>query len=151
MRKYLLVIILLLSGCSVNLTVHDEDRAAQLVEKFLMDIQTTNGANVAYEWTNEQFKKSVPRDRFDELINKVRQFNSGAVIKIVGYETLGTEEVIIIYGISKKERNNVFYRFTLLGTKTKDYSLLNINLRDTEHKKGGLYREFAKPVEVLGV
>ena len=96
MRIFLLVIIFSLSGCSVDLTVHDEDRAAQLVEKFLINIQTTNGKNLAYDWTNEQFQVTMPREKFNEAINNIRRLNSGAVIKIVGYEILGTEEVIII-------------------------------------------------------
>ena len=38
-----MALLVFVSGCSISFTTHDEDRAAQLVEKLLNDIQSSNG------------------------------------------------------------------------------------------------------------
>ena len=146
-----MVLLVFVSGCSVSFTTHDEDRAAQLVEKLLNDIQSSNGIKSAYEWTHEKFKETVSPDDFNKVVSNIRDFNSGAIIRIVGYETIGTEEFILIHAISDKGDKKIYYRFTLLGTKFKDYGLLNINLRDHPFQVRGLYKEFGKPLEVSGL
>lgn len=146
-----MVLLVFVGGCSISFTTHDEDRAAQLVEKLLNDIQSNNGIKSAYEWTHVKFKETVSFDDFNKVVSNIRDFNSGAIIRIVGYETIGTEEFILIHANSEKGNQKIYYRFTLLGTKLKDYSLLNINLRDQKFQIRGLYKEFGNPLEVSGV
>ena len=152
MRSILQIfLIIILGGCTVNLTVHDEDRAAQIVKKFLTDIQTNKGIEAAYKSTHDKFKESVSFEQFAKVILNIRNLNSKSIIRIVGYETTGTEEVILIYAFSNREAQKIYYQFALVGTKYKDYSLYNINLRDHAFKTGGLYKEFPKHLDVPGV
>ena len=146
-----MVLLVFVSGCSISFTTHDEDRAAQLVEKLLNDIQSSNGIKNAYESTHEKFKETVSPDAFNKIVSNIRDLNSGATIRIVGYEIVGTEEFILIHASSDTGNKKIYYRFALLGTKLKDYSLLNINLSDHPFQVRGVYKEFVKPLEVSGL
>ena len=143
--------VLLLVACSIGVTVHDESRAAELVVNFLSSIKTATGINPAYEWTDDEFKAEVPLNEFLQSISTLRSKNSGAEIRLVGHETFGPEEVLIVYAESVTSNGSLHFKFSLVGTKHKDYYLINFDVNDVGFPKKGIYREYGKSIIIHGV
>ncbi len=53
-----LIVVLALSGCSAGITTHDEVRAAELIVDFLSSLQTERGLQIAYDWTDDEFRRA---------------------------------------------------------------------------------------------
>ncbi len=146
-----LLVWLILSGCSSGITTHDEIRAAELVVDFLSSLQTEQGIRTAYDWTDDGYKAEVPLDEFIRIIASIRSRNSGADIRLAGYEIFGSREMIVVYADSETSDGRLFFKFSLAGSKHKDYYLRYLEISDAGYGKDGLYRDFRESVVVEGV
>jgi hypothetical protein len=146
-----LFFLLLLVGCNTGITVHDEDRAAELVVDFLSSFKSESGRKLAYDWTDDRFKDEVSFSEFTQIVFFIRDKNNRADIKLVGYEIFGPRETMNIYANSEVDENKMYFKFTLVGTKSKDYYLINLNINDSELEKNGIYREYGQSIIVQGV
>jgi hypothetical protein len=152
MKRFALqLLLLLLVGCSIGITVHDEDRAAELIVDFLSALKSEEGMHLSYAWTDDQFKEEVSFAEFARIVSSLRQKNQAADIRLGGYETFGTREEIVIYAVSETADGKLFFKFILVGTKIKDYYLLDLNINDIEFDKKGIYRDFAQSIVIKGV
>lgn len=152
MKKYLPVIcLLLLSGCSSGVIVHDQFRAAELVIDFLTSLKSKPGIKLAYEWTDDRYKKKTSLAQFSEIIALVRGRNLGADIQLAGYEVFGAKEKIVLYAISETQGGKMYFRFSLSGSKSMDYYLMKFDTSDDGFAKRGLYREFEESIVIEGV
>ena len=152
MRTFALAFLLFVTaGCSIGVTVHDEDRASELIVDFLSSLKTDQGIQLAYDWTDDRFKKEVSPDKFAQIVSTIRQKNSGTDIRLVGYETFGAEEAITVYAFSENSQGKLYFKFTLVGTKHKDYNLLNFGLNDVGFETKGVYRDYGNTVIIHGV
>ena len=152
MKKAALVIFLLLfAGCSSGVIVHDQTRAAELVVEFLTSLKSEPGLKLAYEWTDDSFKEDVSFTRFSQIASSIRDRNRGADIVLVGFEVFGSKEAIVVYANSEAKDGRMYFRFSLVGTKSKDYYLLNLSTNDSGFSKNGIYREYGQPIIVEGV
>jgi hypothetical protein len=126
--KYLtqLLFLLLLAGCSTGIIVHDEDRAAELVVDFLTGIKSVEGTRLSYEWTDDKYKEEVTPGEFLRI-------------------------VFIVYASSDASKGKMYFKFTLAGTKSKDYYLLKLDIADSGFSKKGTYKEYRKSIFVQGV
>jgi hypothetical protein len=152
--KYLVAQLLLLPflvGCDIGITVHDENRAAELVVDFLSGLKSEKGRQLAYDWTDNSYKDEVSFGEFTRIVFFIRDKNKRADIKLVGYEIFGPEETINIYASSEVAESKMYFKLSLVGTKHKDYYLSNLNTNDSEFKKNGIYRAYRKPIIVQGV
>jgi len=147
----LLLSLLLLVSCDIGVIVHDENRAAELVVDFLSSFKSEKGRQLAYDWTDDRFKDEVPLSEFLKIVFFIREKNNRADIKLVGYEIFGPKETINIYANSEVAEDRMYFKFTLVGTKSKDYYLINLDFNDSELKKNGIYREFGQSIIVQGV
>ena len=76
MRTFALAFLLFVTaGCSIGVTVHDEDRASELIVDFLSSLKTDQGIQLAYDWTDDRFKKEVSPDKFAQIVSTIRQKN----------------------------------------------------------------------------
>ena len=152
MNKFrLLLAVLFLAGCSIGITVHDESRAAELVVDFLSSIKTASGIKTAYEWADDRFQGAVSFEEFSQSISFLRSKNSGADIRLTGFETFGAKEVIIVYADSQAATGSVHLKLTLAGTKHKDYRLIDYAISDIEFPRGGNYKKYGKSIVVRDV
>jgi len=147
--QYLLF--LLVIGCSTGIVVHDETRAAELIVDFLSGFKSDKGKKLSYEWTDDSFKEEVSLGEFSRIVSSIRSKNQGAEIRLVGYEIFGPVETIIVYASSEVTEGKMYFRFILLGTKSKDYYLLNLDINDSEYSKKGIYKEYEQSILVKGV
>lgn len=143
--------LMLLMGCSTGITVHDEARAAELVVDCLTGFKSKHGTRLAYEWTDDSYKEDVTFPEFSQIVASIRKLNQGADIRLTGFEALGSREVFIVYANSDTEQGRVYYKFTLVGTKTKDYYLIDLNVNDAAFASKGIYGEYRRAIVVEGV
>ena len=146
-----LIVVLALSGCSAGITTHDEVRAAELIVDFLSSLQTERGLQIAYDWTDDAYKAEVPFAEFTRVISSIRTKNSGAEVRLGGYETFGSKEMIVIYADSATDNGQLHFKFSLAGTKHKDYYLRYLSVNDEDYAKNGIYRDFKESVIVRGL
>ena len=142
---------LLVFGCSTGITVHDEVRAAELVADCLAAFKSSEGIHLAYEWTDDRFKEEKPFIEFSKIVSSIRKMNQGADIRLVGYEIIRSREAIIVYANSKISKEKIYFKFTLAGTKHKDYYLLSLSANDSGFNKNGIYKEYRQSIVVKGV
>jgi len=142
---------LLVIGCSTGIVVHDEIRAAELIVDFLSGFKSDKGKKLSYEWTDDRFKEEVSLGEFSRIVSSIRSKNQGAEIRLVGYEIFGPVETIIVYASSEVTEGKMYFRFNLVGTKSKDYYLLNLDINDSEFSKKGIYKEYEQSILVKGV
>ena len=142
---------LLVVGCNIGITVHDEDRAAELVADCLAAFKSDEGIHLAYEWTDDRFKEEMPFSEFSKIVSSIRNKNQGADIRLVGYEIIRSKEAIIVYANSRISEEKIHFKFILAGTKHKDYYLLNLSTNDSGFNKNGIYKEYRQSIVVKGV
>lgn len=147
----LFLFFLLVIGCSTGIVVHDETRAAELIVDFLSGFKSDKGKKLSYEWTDDRFKEEVSLGEFSRIVSSIRSKNLGAEIRLVGYEIFGPVETIIVYASSEVTEGKMYFRFILVGTKSKDYYLLNLDINDSEFSKKGIYKEYEQSILVKGV
>jgi len=145
------LILLLVVGCSIGITVHDEDRAAELIVDFLSALKSSEGIHLSYEWTDNKFKEEVTFDEFSHTVAFIRSKNQGADIRVTGYETFGAEETIVVYANSDISAGKIYFKFVLVGTKPKDYYLLGLNFNDSKFDRTGIYRDYGQSIVIQGV
>ena len=116
---------LLVVGCNIGITVHDEDRAAELVADCLAAFKSNEGIHLAYEWTDDRFKEEMPFSEFSKIVSSIRNKNQGADIRLVGNEIIISKEANIVYAKSNIREYKMHYKFILAVTKHKYYYLLN--------------------------
>ena len=152
MRSLFLHLILFFAvGCSIGAIVHDEGRAAELVVDFLSALKSSEGILLSYEWTDDKFKEEVSFDEFSQIVAFIRSKNQGADIRVTGYETFGAEEAMVVYAKSDIVDGKIYFRFGLVGTKHKDYYLLNLDINDSKFDRSGIYRDYGQSVVIKGV
>jgi len=147
----LYLFLLLVVGCSTGIVVHDEIRAAELIVDFLSGFKSDKGKQLSYEWTDDSFKEEVSLSEFSRIVSSIRNKNQGANIRLVGYEIFGPVETIIVYASSEVSEGKMYFRFILVGTKSKDYYLLNLDVNSSEFSKKGIYKEYGESILVQGV
>lgn len=147
-RILVLVLLVVVSGCGVNVTFHDEDRAAKIVEELLHEITTDGGVQNVYREASDAFRSNVSFDEFSKYISFVRSSIQSAVIKIVGYETFGPREWINVYAQSEAKNQVIYYRFGLVGTMIQGYKLQKIDIHGAPFDKRGVYAKYGKPIEI---
>lgn len=147
----LYLFLLLVAGCSTGIVVHDENRAAELIIDFLTGFKSDKGKQLSYAWTDDRFKKEVSLSEFSRIVSSIRNKNQGADIRLVGYEIFGSVETIIVYASSEVSEGKMYFRFILVGTKTKDYYLLNLDVNDSEFSKEGIYKKYGQSILIQGV
>ena len=147
----LLILALLLPGCSTGVVVHDELRAAELIVDFLSSLKSDEGIELAYAWTDDSYKEEVSAAEFVRTVARLRYRNRGAEIRLLGYEIFGPVEVINVYARSSVGEDQLFFRFILTGTRSKDYYLLSFAIAESDFDRQGVYREYRKPVSVSGL
>ena len=152
MRRFtLFLLVLLIAGCNTGIVVHDQIRAAELIVDFLSGFKYDEGRRLSYEWTDDEFKKEVSLSEFSRKVTSIREQNQGADIRVLGYEVFGPVETIFVYANSEVDEGQMYFRFILVGTKTKDYYLLLLDTSDSEFAKKGIYSEYQQSIIVQGV
>lgn len=152
MRDYtLFLFLLLIVGCNTGIIVHDQYRAAELIVDFLTGFKTDEGKQLSYEWTDDNFKEDVSLSEFSRKVASIRLQNQQADIQLLGYEVFGPVETIIVYASSEVDAGSIYFRFVLVGTKTKDYYLLSFDTGDSEFLNKGIYREYEQSIIIDGV
>ena len=150
-NSILCLFLLLVVGCNTDIVVHDEIRAAELIVDFLSGIKSAKGKQLSYEWTDDKFKEEVSPTEFSAIVASIRNRNQGADIRVVGYEVFGAVETIIVYAISEVGEQRMYFRFILVGTRSKDYYLLKLDVNDSDYPKKGAYSEYDRSILVQGV
>ena len=143
--------ILIFIGCSSGVVVHDQARAAELVVDFLTSLKSDQGIKLAYEWTDDRYKEEVSFTRFIQIASSIRNRNLGADIHLVGYETFGSKESIVVYASSETSEGKMYFKFSLVGTKSKDYYLIDLSTNDSGFSKNGIYGEYRQSIIIQGV
>ena len=147
--KYVIVCLsFFIISCTLDLdlTVHDEDKAAEQTKQFFEQLRTHNGVTETYENSHIEFKNIVNQDQYSLTMKKMTKMINNHMITLSAYETYGSEEAIAIYAIAKKEENTKYFRIIFKGTKSKGYNVLNFNMNDQGFKASGFYKEFTNPV-----
>ena len=143
MKKLALAhLLFLIIGCSSGVIVHDQTRAAELIVDFLTSLKSESGMKLAYEWTDDRYKEEISFTEFSHIASSIRKRNLGADVHLVGYEVFGPQEAIVVYANSETSEGKIYFKFSLVGTKTRDYYLIDLNTKDSEFSKTGVYREY---------
>ena len=152
MRHFTLCLfLLLLTGCNTGIVVHDEARAAELVVDFLSGFKSDDGVELSYAWTDDKFKEKVSAEEFARIVSSIRSKNQGSDISLNGFEFFGPVEAITLHASSQSSTGKTWFRFKLVGSRSKDYYLLELESGDTGFAKESAYREYAQPIIVHGV
>ena len=147
----LCLLLLLLTGCSTGIVVHDQARAAELVVDFLSGFKSDTGIELSYAWTDDKFKAEVSADEFVRIVSSIRNKNQGADITLDGFEFFGPVEAITLHASSQSSTGEIWFKFMLVGSRSKDYYLLDLKTADATFAKEAAYREYAQPIIVHGV
>ena len=150
-RCTLFLFLLLIVGCNSGIIVHDQSRAAELIVDFLSGFKSDEGRQLSYDWTDDEFKEGVSLSEFSRMVFSIRKQNQRADIRVVGYEVFGPVGTIFVYANSEVDEGKTYFRFILVGTKTKDYYLLNLDTSDSEFAKKGVYSEYEQSIIIQGV
>lgn len=143
--------LLIFAGCDTGIVVHDETRAAELIVDFLTALKTDEGIELSYAWTDDRFKQEVSASEFAQLVAFIRNKNRGATIQLQGYEVFGPVELINLYANSETSAGKIFFRFVLVGARSSDYYLLNLDIDESDFKKEGVFREYQQSISVKGL
>lgn len=146
-----IILYFMIIGCSLKIeaTIHDENDAAELTKEFFEQIKTHEGIKVAYASFHEKMQDGTTYKEFANGIEGFSNLLTKNKISIIGYETIGTEEVIMVYATMSKNDKKLFFRTTFLGTKSKGYKILNFNGNDKGYSHKGIYKKYALPLIVI--
>ena len=147
----LVALLLLAAGCDSGVVVHDEARARELVIDFLEALKTDEGLELAYDWTDDRYKKEVSREQFVRQMANLRMRNDRSQILLTGFEVYGPVELITLYASSEPAEGNLYLKFDLYGSKTLDYYLLKFTPADAPFEHSGVYRDYTERIEISGV
>ena len=136
-KNSLLVVLLLVAGCSSGVATHDAYRAAELVVDFFTGLKSS--------------EQEVPFAEFSRIVAFIRETNRGAEIRLVGFEVFGRRETFVVYANSKTGETEMHFKLTLAGTKNQDYYLLALDVDDSAFSKTGIYREYPESIVIEGV
>lgn len=152
MRLFTLAVILLLAtGCSTGIVVHDENRAAELLVDFLSSLKSAEGIQLAYAWTDDRYKQEISAGEFARIVARIRNVNQGAEIRLTGFETFGPVELLNVYASSNAGEGKLYFRFVLAGSSSTDYYLLSLDVSDSQFFPEGTYRDYPVSIPVSGV
>ena len=146
-----LLLMLALAGCDSGVITHDEVRASELVVDFFSSLKSAEGINMAYEWSDDRYKKKVKLADFVQIVASLRAKNARAEIRLTGYETFGAQEIFVVYAASETLEGELYFKISLTGTKNKDYYLLHFDVADAEFAKNGIYVDFDRSITIKGV
>ena len=150
--QFVLVLLgLLLAGCTTGVITHDQTRAGRLIIDFLESLKSEEGIERAYAWTDDHYKEEVSASEFRRKIARLRNLNQGAPIELAGFETLGPVNVFVIYAQSSPPEGNLYFRFVLRGSKSDDYYLLAFTIDDTPFEKQGFYQDYEEEVAIENI
>jgi len=147
-RFLIAFLMMCVAGCSLDLTVHDEDKAAELAAQYFNRLGEDGGIIFSYKNSHKKLRETVSEEQFLIGMQNIYRMIENSKIKLTAYETYGTEEAIAIYASAKDNDKELFFRATYLGTKSKGYRLFNFNGNDRGYEHKGLYKEFATPFVV---
>ena len=150
-RHSLLVVLLLVAGCSSGVATHDAYRAAELAVDFFTGLKSREGTRLAYAWTDDKYKQEVSFDEFSRIAAFIRKTNGGAEIRLTGFEVFGRKETLVVYANSKTGETEMHFKLTLAGTKNQDYYLLALDVDDSAFAKTGFYSEYPESIVIEGV
>ena len=150
-KNVTVVFILLLAACSSGVIVHDHIRAAELVVDFLSSLKSEADKKLAYEWTDDKYKQAVSFPEFTRIVAEMRGKVRGADIRLTGYEVFGARETLNVYASSDADEGKIFIKFSLVGSKSKDYYLIDLNTNDTEFDKSGIQGEYGESIIIQGI
>ncbi|WNC68283.1 hypothetical protein RI845_17410 [Thalassotalea nanhaiensis] len=146
LKNLILIILISVSGCSFDATVHDERAAAKNALQILDSMIYKADAETVYNSSTQAFKDSVPYNDFQYLVDQIAYSYSHSDIKVIGYEIYGTSEEMTIYATSQSNVVNFHYAITFNGTQSKGYKLQHIRFKDKIFDKNGIYKDFSSPL-----
>jgi hypothetical protein len=146
-----LLLMVLLPGCSTGVIVHDQFRAAELVTDFLIGLKSDAGIELAYAWTDDRYKQAVSPSQFARIVARIRNRNLRADITLTGFETYGAVELISVYAQSEVSNEPLFFRFSLTGSKSSDYYLLDLETENSAFEREGRYLEYQQSLLIEGI
>lgn len=138
-----------LASCSptIQITIHDEDRAALVASNFLHLAFCQRLPGLAYDGTHAQFKAAANREAFVGAMEKLRSSLAPTNLVITDYSTWGTEEIIGIYGTSQTSAGALLYlRCLLAGTQLTGYAVNRLDWSTKLPKKTGANVPFKTPI-----
>ena len=142
---------MLLVGCSSGVIVHDPTRAAELVVDFLSSLKSEPDLKLAYEWTDDKYKDEVSFPEFNQIAASIREKVRDKDIRLTGYEVFGSKETLIVYANSDVDTEKIYFKFSLVGSKSKDYYLIELETNDTGFNKKGVHREYGDSITIQGI
>ena len=69
------LLVLLVQGCDTGVVTHDQTRAAELMGDFLSSLKSEEGIKLAYDWTDDRYKKDVSATDFRRKVARMRNLN----------------------------------------------------------------------------
>ena len=149
MRRWILILMLTLSaGCDSGVVVHDSDRAAALLVDFLTALKSEEGKRQAYAWSDDRFKEAISAAEFERMVASIRSKNRGAAIHLTGYEVFGPVELLNVYARSTALQDRLYFRFILFGSKSRDYYLLQLDVKESGFEKEGRFAAYPDLISV---
>lgn len=128
MKKLVVLIglILILSGCSVNMIEHDPDKAIDTANKFLFDLLREDYSSAYKQHVRDALKKELSFQQFESDL-KLSKKERGPIEKadFDGYKPVPGERAIqLYYKVQHKEAGSIVYHLVLEGDGKSGYKII---------------------------
>ena len=131
MKRAVLILILavVLSGCSVKTIYHDEDIAIDVANKFLLNIIKGNYSDAYNKQIGDRLKDIVSLEQFEEGLRQSAQVR-GAISKALfdSFEPVPGQRAIQLFYNVYHENEVIMYHFVLEGDGKAGYRIILLDI-----------------------
>lgn len=142
MRWILLACSALISACSLDVTIHDENAAADTALSFAEVLLFREDPAAAQNMVDEQVRQQLTQNALAQVLAAYNQSGMPLKLSVEAYETLGGKRLINIYIRGDESERSHYYKTTLRGNKDSEYRIVGFLRADEKPPTAGLYREF---------
>ena len=128
--------------CSINVTFHDEKKAAIVAENFFNTLVKDGNIGSAYAEAGQLLRENATKAQLAQLLEFVKDEGLSNSVKPVAYESFGSKEEINIYLVDEEIQTKLRYQIGIQGTMLKGYEVIGMFLINDEYKPSGDYKEF---------
>lgn len=137
------IALLLLSGC-VSVIAHDEKKAAAAAEEFARLAFIEQKYSLAYNLISPDIQKTIPLDKFQELVKQMHPKLYPSNIRATEYEPMHGQKAMGIYLEGENGSESFCYSVTMVGTALSGYKIAGIFRGDGSYPASKFRQKLSK-------
>ncbi len=133
----------LIVGCSFNVTVHDEQKAAETALRFADTLLLKESPNGAYTQAHAAFRDAISVEELVRLVKAIEALGKPDSLVVQSYETFPGQDAMNVYIDGSASEGTVHYKVTVMGTGVAGYKVAGFWANTAPHTITGFHQEYS--------